>query len=270
MSEIWIDPDYRRLFNPKTIFEDMQNMQGEVFRVGKGRVTLRFQKKKHNFFLKRHSGIGWGEIFKDLVQGRLPILGACNEWHALERLQILNISTLKPVAFGMRGRNPARQQSFLVTEELAETTSLEDLAKTWQQREDFVQIKRAIIMKLAHLAQRMHRNGMNHRDFYICHIHVCNRWLENPEGLPELFVIDLHRAQIRDQVPLRWVVKDIGSLLYSSLDAGLTMRDRFRFMRAYSGKGLRTTLSDDRDFWLDVERRANLLLARCPEQPQAA
>ncbi len=133
-----------------------------------------------------------------------------------------------------------------------------------------MQIKRAIIMKLANLAQRMHRNGMNHRDFYICHIHVCNRWLDNPEGPPELFVIDLHRAQIRDRVPLRWVVKDIGSLLYSSLDAGLTMRDRFRFMRAYSGKDLRTTLRDDRDFWLDVERRAKLLLARCPEQPQAA
>ncbi|MST95429.1 MAG: hypothetical protein EXS33_09230 [Pedosphaera sp.] len=42
----------------------------------------------------------------------------------------------------------------------------------------------------------------------------------------ELFVIDLHRAQLRDRVPARWLVKDLGGLLFSALDCGLTRRDQ--------------------------------------------
>ena len=73
----------------------------------------RFQRGDESFFLKRHSGIGWWEIIKDLLQGRLPVLGADNEWQAIQRLQILNVSTLHAIAFGQQGRNPARQQSFI-------------------------------------------------------------------------------------------------------------------------------------------------------------
>ena len=266
MAEIWIDAEYRRLFNPQTIFKDMQAMPGEVFRTGNGRETLRIQLKKHHYFLKRHTGIGWGEIIKDLLSGRLPILGAHNEWQALQRLEILNISSLKPIAFGECGWNPARLQSFLVTEELKDTVSLEDVIKTWQERDDFVWLKRSIIQQLAELARRMHSNGMNHRDFYICHIHVSQEWLDHPRGNPELFVIDLHRAQIRHMVPQRWLVKDIGSLLYSTLDAGLTITDLFRFMQIYRGKTLRETLKDDSEFWQQVQRRAELLTSRTPKE----
>jgi heptose I phosphotransferase len=263
--KIWVDPHYRALFNPKTMFEDMQTVEGEVFRTGKGRVTLRFTRKGHGFFLKRHTGIGWGEIFKDLLQGRLPIIGALNEWRALERLQIMNISSLIPVAFGQRGFNPAGQESFLVTQELTDTISLEDLVKDWQQRKDFVSIKRAIIPQVARMVRRIHACGMNHRDLYVCHIHVSKHWLENPVSYPELFVIDLHRAQIRQSVPQRWLVKDIASLHFSSMDAGLTRNDRLRFMRAYRSMQLRQTFELDKIFWSEVRQRADKLYAKRPE-----
>jgi heptose I phosphotransferase len=266
MAEVWVDAEYRRLFKPQNIFEDMQVIQGEVVRAGNGRETLRFELKKHAFFLKRHSGIGWGEIIRDLFQGRKPILGARNEWQALQRLEILNISSLTPIAFGERGWNPASRQSFLVTEELKNTVSLEDVVKTWRERKDFVRVKRAIIRQLAKLARRMHVNGMNHRDFYICHIHVSQQWLDEPDEKPELFVIDLHRAQIRQVVPQRWLVKDIGSLLYSSLGAGITVTDLFRFMRVYRSMPLRDTLKDDREFWEQVEQRAEWLTSRTPRE----
>ena len=265
IDKLWIDPDYRALFNRSRIFEDMQAVEGEIFRKGKGRVTLRFELKGHRLFVKRHSGIGWREIFKDLIQGRLPVLGALNEWYALERLLILNISSLTPVAFGQRGLNPATRESFLVTRELRDTISLEDLVKTWQQRPDFVVIKRAIIKQLALVVRRMHRNGINHRDLYICHIHVSHRWLDSPVNEPELFVIDLHRAQIRPRVPERWQVKDIASLHFSSLEAGLTSRDRLRFMRAYRDAPLRATLRYDSSFWQEVEQRTQRLTTRNPE-----
>ena len=264
---LWIEPEYRQTFPSRTIFDDVAGIEGEVFREGQGRVTLRFERDGKFFFLKRHTGIGWWEVIKDLLQGRLPILGASNEWHALQRLQILNVSTLNPVAFGQRGRNPARQQSFLITKELVRTTSLEDLARDWQGRDDFVRIKRNLTRAVARVAARLHRNGLNHRDFYICHLHVCTDWADKPVGEPEVFVIDLHRAQIRSSVPKRWLVKDIGSLYFSAMDIGLTRNDYFRFMREYSGSTLHECLQGNRSFWTAVCHRAERLYAHRPEPP---
>jgi len=264
-NKVWVDPDYRASFTPKTIFQDMQTVEGKVFRKAKGRVTLRFTRDEQGFFLKRHTGIGWIEIFKDLLQGRLPIIGALIEWHALERLQIMNISSLLPVAFGQRGFNPASQHSFLVTRELKGTMSLEDLAKVWRARDDLLHIKRALIPQVARMVRRIHGCGMNHRDMYICHIHVSKRWLDNPASYPELFIIDLHRAQIRQSVPQRWLVKDIASLHFSSMDAGLTRNDRLRFMRAYRSMKLGQTLEVDELFWDEVRQRADKLYAKRPE-----
>lgn len=265
MKNLWIDPEYTSLFPPRKVFDDMSEMTGDVFRVGRGRITMRFTRGGQNFFLKRHTGVGWGEIIRDLLRGRLPILGARNEWYALERLQILNISSLTPIAFGEKGNNPARRLSFLVTRELADTISLEDLVKTWQRRRDFLRLKRILIRQVALLARRIHSNGINHRDFYICHIHISNRWLKNPVGDPELFLIDLHRAQIRTSVPRRWLIKDIGSLFYSARNTGLTRNDLFRFMMTYRDMSLRQTLELDRSFWPDVQTRAQWLMSRTPK-----
>ena len=39
-----------------------------------------------------------------------------------------------------------------------------------------------------------------------------------------LYLIDLHRMQLRRKTPSRWIVKDIAGLYYSSMDIGLTKR----------------------------------------------
>jgi heptose I phosphotransferase len=49
---------------------------------------------------------------------------------AYERLTELGVDTMRAVAYGERGSNPARRQSFMITEELAPTISLEDFAAT--------------------------------------------------------------------------------------------------------------------------------------------
>lgn len=264
MIKQWIDPEYRQIFPGKCILSDLASIKGEIFRKGSNRVTLRFKKGGQRFFLKRHTGVGWGEVFKELLQGRLPVLGAYNEWLAIERLQILNVSTLDPVAFAQQGWNPASRKSALVTRELRDTTSLEDVVKTWQERDDFVRLKRLLVRAVAETARRMHGNGLNHRDFYICHLHVSNTWLYEVSDNPELFVIDLHRAQIRTSVPYRWLVKDIGSLYYSAMGSGLTRNDLFRFICQYSGRPLREELNDNRHFWEDVRQRAWQLTQRQP------
>lgn len=54
----------------------------------------------------------------------------------------------------------------------------------------------------------------------------------------------------------RWLVKDVGGLYFSALNIGLSKRDLFRFMKAYSGKSLHLTLSQDEVFWRKVKSRA--------------
>jgi hypothetical protein len=103
----------------------------------------------------------------------------------------------------------------------------------------------------------LHENGVNHRDYYICHFLLDLSSID--ENDPKLFLIDLHRAQIRKITPDRWKVKDIGGLFYSAFDLELTLRDLFRFMRIYSGLSLRATLQTDKIFWRAVFLRAESL-----------
>ena len=103
----------------------------------------------------------------------------------------------------------------------------------------------------------MHRAGINHRDLYICHflMHVATSDELTDKNKVRLFLIDLHRAQIRKNVPTRWIVKDIAGLYFSAMDIGLTKRDCYRFVRIYSGLSLREA-SQNYEFWSKVNVKA--------------
>jgi len=60
-------------------------------------------------------------------------------------------------------------------------------------------------------------------------------------------------------VPFRYLVKDVGGLYFSAMDIALTRHDILRFIRAYSGKPLRETLSCERAFYRDVDDAAHAL-----------
>lgn len=236
-------------------------LEGEVFRQVEGRKTLRFEMSGRGYFIKTHSGVGWREIFKELSQGRLPILGAENEYQAIKRLPQIDIDTMTFAGYGKRGWNPARQESFVITEALDNRESLEDFCAKWPQSPPDFRLKKMLIEKVAGIARNLHENGLNHRDLYICH------FLLETERLPEflaggeirLELIDLHRMQSRQKTPLRWSVKDIAALHFSSMDIGLTKRDLYRFIRYYSNKPLRQQLNEESLFWRRVQKRANRL-----------
>ena len=75
----------------------------------------------------------------------------------------------------------------------------------------------------------------------------------------QLVLIDLHRVQIRDRVPERWLVKDLGGLLFSALDAGLTRRDLLRFIEGYRAQPWREVLAREDAFWSKVWNNATRL-----------
>ena len=256
-SDLWDDP-----------FQQVQAVEGEVYRSKEGRSTLRFEHRSRGYFLKLHRGVGWGEILKNLLQLRAPVLGAENEWRAIEHLHQAGVPTMTLAACGKTGWNPARQLSFLVTDELSDMVSLEDYCEPWKVNPPRPGVRRRLIEQTARVARVVHDSGMNHRDFYLCHFLLPLDWDE--VSYPALYLIDLHRAQIRRAAPQRWLVKDLASLYFSALDIGLTRRDVLRFLRHYSGVPLREVLGRRR-FWARVCRRTRQLYRRdfdrMPELP---
>ena len=244
------------------VFDYLLRLDGELFRELANRRTLRFTLNDKRYFLKAHFGVGWKEIFKNLLQLRLPVLGARNEWRAIQTLTRLGVETMTLVAYGERGLNPARRQSFVITEALEQTASLEDFCADWATHppasKAALRLKRALIERVATIARRMHASGINHRDFYICHflLDVSADVYEQPPQALRLSLIDLHRVQLRRRTPLRWVVKDIGGLYFSSMRIGLTRRDLYRFMKVYRDSTLRATLREDGKFWSRCRLRA--------------
>ena len=249
--------DFRRAW-PQP-FDGVQQVQGDVYRHKEGRTTQRFIFEGKPYFLKLHRGVGWGEILKNLSQLRMPVIGAQNEWRAIDFLHQRGIGTMNCVGYGKRGHNPARQLSFLLTEELSDKVSLEDYCARWPQQAPTPLEKRLLIERVAGIAGAMHRQGMNHRDFYLCHFLMDDNW--NRCSPPLLYLIDLHRAQIRRSIPRRWQIKDLGALYFSAADIGLSRRDVLRFLRCYTGLPLRQALADQQ-LWSQVCRRAVKLYQR--------
>ena len=230
-------------------FKTVYSLKGEEFRNVKNRRTLRFIHRNKAYFIKIHKGIGWKEIFKNWIQGKRPVIGAENEYLAIRKLEELGIDTMRVYAYAGRGSNPATHESFLITGELAGKISLEDFCRDWKTDPPDLHLKHAIIRELARVCSKMHFAGVNHRDCYLCHFLLDKPSLE--KGIIRLFVLDLHRAEIRKKIPRRMRVKDLAGIFFSSMDLGLSKRDALRFIAEY-----RTGGKLDKNLWRDVLRTA--------------
>jgi heptose I phosphotransferase len=308
--KIYLSAEFKQAWQGKDPFAEVEKLQGEVFRELESRRTLRFslsdskmsdsflpgfllpekvsagfllpKAEQKTYFVKIHRGVGWFEIIENLLRLRLPVLGAGDEYRAIKKLESLHIDTMRIVGYAEKGFNPATRQSFIITEDLVNTISLEDYCEQWPQKKPDPVLKRALIEKLAGISQTLHNNGLNHRDYYICHFLLdLDHLLELDPNLDpgdadgeaqaqnlltaeniKLFLIDLHRGQIRDKTPLRWRVKDIASLYFSVMHLGLNKKDFFRFMRYYDQTSLRESLTSNKTFWSRVELQGQKLWRR--------
>lgn len=98
LDEIWAGQD---------VFEVVASLEGQVIRDKEGRQTLKFGLQGKTYYRKLHTGVGWREILKNLSQIKIPVIGASNEYLAINRIRELGLDTLSPVAYGKKGLNPA-------------------------------------------------------------------------------------------------------------------------------------------------------------------
>ncbi len=252
---------FSKLWENKDPFIEADKLHGEVFRALESRRTLRFEVEDKSYFIKIHYGTTLKEVIKNLISFRLPVLGADREWNAIHQLTKVGVDTMNGRAFGQKGLNPLRRHSFIITEDLTPTVSLEDYCENWQKAPPSFKVKQMVIHRVADMVRKMHATGINHRDCYICHFLLHLPFTSNESEL-KISVIDLHRAQLRATVPTRWRDKDLIGLYYSSLNIGLTQRDILRFMKWYFACPLKEILNKEQGLIGKVARKSDRIKER--------
>lgn len=248
--------EIKQSLNGEDAFTAMMHLSGKVFRDVRGRKTMQVNLHKKSYFIKQHFGVGWHEIIKNLLSFKKPILDAMTEVNAIKKLVEIGIATTPLVAYGQRGGNPANLQSFVLTEDLGNIISLEDLCADWKNNPPDEKFKRQLIIEVAKTAHKLHENSINHRDFYICHLCLDADLLA--QNKIKLYLIDLHRVLLHQKTSVNDNMKDIAALYFSSMDIGLTRRDYLRFKRYYA-TGLQGCTPV---FWGKVENRASKLYVK--------
>ena len=167
---------------------------------------------------------------------------AIHEWRNILKFKDHNLPTMTPIAVGMRYRIPFLSESFLLTQAIPQTKTMERILEEYFIPPlDKVRLKqkRNLIDKLASLTRRMHKNGFKHQDFYLCHILVN---LNNPDK-PLLYICDLHRVRKKKKDKRQSKIKDLAALNYSAPGKFISRTDRLRFLRKYD-----PVLAKDRSF----------------------
>ena len=230
-GNLFINEDFSEFLDALDLacFDDFMRLEGMVVKSAiRERSTQRLDLENVTVYVKKHFFPGIREILKNLLCLRFPV-GALNEWRALLAFHAHNIPTMIPIC---AGRKPflwrIDKESFLLTDDLGEARRLNDFLKVNGAilcRGKVLETKKRILENLADITRKMHSAGMNHRDYYLCHILMDNR--------ERLYVIDLHRVNVRDKVGKRWKVKDLAALLFSSLEVPVTHGQRLAFYKRY-------------------------------------
>ena len=77
---LFVGEPFASLWSGLDPFVAVEALKGEVFRELEARRTLRIEVAGRGYFVKIHRGVGWGEILKNLLSGRLPVLSGRRVW----------------------------------------------------------------------------------------------------------------------------------------------------------------------------------------------
>ena len=234
-------------------FDYFMQLPGKSFRKVAGRETLQVQLDTQSFFIKKHFGVGWLEVLKNWSTFKQPVVSAINEVQAIDALEKLGIPTTPYVGHGIEGTSPATIRSFVMTEDLGNIVTLEDLALAWKTQAPSLRFKRAIIRRVAEIARQMHGHNLYHRDFYICHF--CFKATVLDQLPARLHVLDLHRADIRSHPSTSMQKKDLAALYFSAMEIKLSRGDLLTFLKYYAGLDSRALREPSR-FYQAIHQRA--------------
>lgn len=265
------DLDAKSIKTQDSRFDYFFNLSGDIYRQVKSRVTIKACINNQNYFIKKHWKITLSEFIKNIFSLKWPVTSAMSERQAIEAIKRFNIKTMDVAAYGWR-----EHSSFIITKSIEPNLELDKICEQLKYHKNYFKLKKYLIKYIAAVTRKMHLHGLNHRDYYICH------FLLNIQGVSEItsvldsnsavsqnleqllgqniYLIDLHRMQIRDKVPQRYLIKDLGALLFSVRNLGLSKSDYIRFIRDYMGISdyckFKQFMTNEAKFWQQVKQRA--------------
>jgi heptose I phosphotransferase len=203
-------------------------------------------------YLKRHFLLSFWKYFQERIRFASKKT-AFDEFSNILAFHQAGLPTMIPVAAGKRAGKVIGSESFLITKGIKDCVTLETYAESCLKTKTFTE-KTELIKKTALLSRKMHQRGFNHRDFYLCHLLIGTE--ENNRD--ELFIVDLHRVDIRKKVPERWIIKDLAALNYSAKSKNITRTDKLRFLKYYLSIG--KISKQDKLFVLKIIKKTNKMM----------
>jgi heptose I phosphotransferase len=252
---IWLAEEYRAAL-PADLGETVMALETkDRFHAKQGRSTARVRFDSPwgplSVYLKRHFELPWSARLSALLHPSGKHSPAAAEWAHLERARGLGVSVPDVVAAGERIGPWGALQSFLIIAELEGCLPLNEALPILSARlpaPEFHRVKRQLVMEMAAMTAKLHGANVFHKDLYLCHFFLEPN-LSGANGR-RLTLIDLHRLGEHRLTSVRWQVKDLAQLLYSTFDVReIDDRDRARFWMHYR-KRLRFRGARLRAIWI--------------------
>ncbi|HVJ82744.1 MAG TPA: lipopolysaccharide kinase InaA family protein [Planctomycetia bacterium] len=202
---------------------------------------------------------------------------ARKEFDLANQLRRAGVRTIRPLAIGEIRRYGLLQESFLLTEGIANGLTLFDLIERFilaGRLADSPRLRLHLAEKLAGLAASIHEAGVEHRDLHERNVVVQPRG----NGTFRFYMLDLHELRVRGSLSWAHARRDLARMgRYFTLRTNAT--DRHRFFRAYAlhrgftpqeaaEKGREMELATDvsrADFWRRRDQRAAQRTGRATE-----
>ncbi len=218
------------------------------------RIRMQTSKGKRYFYLKhhKHQYIGLRRLFAPiffkpfLSEGKKEFQNICD-------FREKKIATVVPVAAGEKFTRFFWVKSFLVTEDFSPFVSLEDLLENQPEffmGPDSKNRKKILIDEVTLLARRMHKQGLNHRDFNSTHILL---HYDRRSDVPKVALFDLQRVDRNRFLSFRWMVKSLARLNYSLPAEIFNAEDRICLFLSYIGE--KRLQGWNRLLWFWIERK---------------
>jgi heptose I phosphotransferase len=202
-----------------------------------GRWVLTSQGRRLVVYLKRHYRLPRLSGLLALLRPGRGWSPAAQEWDHLAWARAHGMPVPEAAACGEEIGPWGRLRSFIAVEELTGMVALHEAipaASTRLSPGDFARWKRGLAAEMARIVRGFHDRDRFHKDLYLCHFYIADDDTRRvPDWSDRVRIIDLHRLGHHPWTCRWWKAKDLGQLLYSSDEPGVTARDRLRFWRDY-------------------------------------
>ncbi len=213
-----INPIYHKLLieNNFETFEQFMGVDiGEIVDKNRKRCVYKIKlydkscKKDRIFYIKLFHTPSLKNSINSIFSYGRPQTEAKIEWDNAKKLFDAGFHTVPLVAYGQKIFFGVEVSSFFMTEEIADSISLDQ----WFQKKTSEKKKELILESVGDLVKKLHKHMFSYPDLYLKHIFLDEKYLS--KNIVRFSLLDLHRLRKRFKLSTRSKAKDLAALKFS-------------------------------------------------------